>query len=99
MTFYSPRNFEEDAQVFSVGYAQDPPRWKIDKGSSAAGHGWDHVFDFWAFTSQKPGTEVYSVSYATDPWRYRVNMGESDNTPGWTQYFTFWAYPHDRKRD
>ena len=80
-------------QIFSIGHATGPWRYRVNKGSNAGTNGWHHDSNFWAFTSKQPGNEAYLVGHATNPWRYRLSKGEFAGDNGWTHDFTFWAYP------
>ena len=77
-----------------------------DAGHSMNYSGWTHLFDFWAFGYNAPGTIRVAVGHAFDPHRAMLNHvdetqeywndpNNSMNYGGWEHFYEFWAYPDD----
>ena len=67
-----------------------------DKGASMTTKGWTHHMDFWAFTSQKPGTIRVAVGdNKNSPHRglfFLSTQNEDDSE--WNHRIDFWVYPN-----
>merc|ERR1712038_446316 len=88
----------QTAQPYSVGFANDPDRWRVHDSASAGNFGWTHEFTFYAFPSEvnkiPPGTKAYSVGYKKglpEGWRYKLAKGKKVGGR-WIHQFTFRAY-------
>ena len=56
--------------------------------------GWLEKFNFFGYSTRKPGTMPYAVGAAYKPHRFTIFPGsENASRDGWSHQFVFWAYP------
>merc|ERR1719150_3543522 len=66
--------------------------------------GWSHLMEFWAYSSQRPGTIRIAVGQAWHPHRMLLNhpwcgsqsaydQGVRMDCSGWHHKMSFWVYP------
>jgi len=97
----------------AVGQAWEPHRIMInhdncnqkrwDGGLKMNVAGWKHHMDFWAFSTQQPGTMRIVIGQAWDPHRIMINHDDYNqdrwdgglrmDVAGWTHKMEFWVYP------
>ena len=87
----------EGTKIYSVGHAYNPHRFRIfemGNPSKETINGWSYLFEFLAYSTQKPGTIPYAVGDAMNPHRFMLfQNSQNANRDGWTHRFVFWAYP------
>jgi len=95
-----------DTIRIAVGQAKGPHRMMINHdghtqelwnaGQLMSVAGWSHLFAFWAFSREMPGTVRIAVGQAMGPHRAMMKPNwtqQSMSTEGWDYKCEFWVYP------
>lgn len=83
---------EVDTVKVMIGHLRDPHRMHVSVGNAKLPKPWSERFCFYAFESEKPGTEMVSVGQALNPERCILVKGKhADRLAGWEEKCVFWV--------